>query len=75
VPALKEAPPPEPEESEGREIAFASSYVVTKGDTLWSISLRYEVQPELLAERNNLSLGSVIREGMTLRVPILKPTL
>lgn len=75
VPALKEAPPPEPEGSEGEAPAFASSYVVVKGDTLWSISLRFDVQPELLAERNNLSLSSVIREGMSLRVPILKPTL
>ena len=33
---------------------FSSSYIVAKGDTLWSISLRYEVQPELLAERNGL---------------------
>jgi membrane-bound lytic murein transglycosylase D len=48
--------------------------VVAKGDTLWSISLRYEVQPELLAERNGLSLSSVIREGRSLRVPILKTT-
>jgi membrane-bound lytic murein transglycosylase D len=75
VPALKEAPPPEPEEAEGQAPAFSSSYVVARGDTLWSISLRYEVQPELLAERNGLGLSSVIREGMSLRVPILKPTL
>jgi membrane-bound lytic murein transglycosylase D len=75
VPALKEAPPPEPEGAEGEAPAFTSSYVVTKGDTLWSISLRFEIQPELLAERNGLSLSSVIREGMSLRVPILKPTL
>jgi membrane-bound lytic murein transglycosylase D len=74
VPALKDAPPPEPEVSAGEAPAFSSSYVVAKGDTLWSISLRYEVHPELLAERNGLNLSSVIREGMTLRVPILKPT-
>ena len=72
VPALRDAPPPEPEAAEGDAPSFASSYVVAKGDTLWSISLRYEVQPELLAERNGLALSSVIREGLTLRVPILK---
>jgi membrane-bound lytic murein transglycosylase D len=74
VPALKDAPPPESEAALGQVPDFASSYLVAKGDTLWSISLRYEVQPELLAERNGLSLTSVIREGMTLRVPILKAT-
>jgi membrane-bound lytic murein transglycosylase D len=72
VPALRDAPPPEPEAAEGDAPSFASSYVVAKGDTLWSISLRYEVQPELLAERNGLALSSVIREGLTLRVPILR---
>lgn len=74
VPALRDAPPPEPEAAAGEAPAFSSSYVVAKGDTLWSISLRYEVQPELLAERNGLGLSSVIREGMSLRVPILKAT-
>jgi membrane-bound lytic murein transglycosylase D len=74
VPALKDAPPPESEAAAGEAPDFAASYVVLKGDTLWSISLRYEVQPELLAERNGLTLSSVIREGKTLRVPILKPT-
>jgi membrane-bound lytic murein transglycosylase D len=74
VPALKDSAPPEPEASAGEAPAFASSYIVAKGDTLWSISLRYEVQPELLAERNGLALANVIREGMSLRVPILKST-
>jgi membrane-bound lytic murein transglycosylase D len=75
VPALKDSPPPEPEGEEGQVPAFAASYVVAKGDTLWSLSLRYEVQPELLAERNGLTLASVLREGTSLRVPILKSTL
>jgi membrane-bound lytic murein transglycosylase D len=74
VPALMDSPPAEPEAAANDAPAFSSSYVVAKGDTLWSISLRYEVQPELLAERNGLGLSSVIREGMSLRVPILKST-
>jgi membrane-bound lytic murein transglycosylase D len=74
VPALKDAPPPEPEKAADDLPAFTSSCVVAKGDTLWSLSLRYEVQPELIAERNGLTLASVIHEGMTLRVPILKGT-
>jgi membrane-bound lytic murein transglycosylase D len=74
VPALKDAPPPEPEAAADAAPAFSAKYVVAKGDTLWSISLHYEVQPELLAQRNNMSLSSVIREGMSLAVPILGST-
>ncbi|MBL8965770.1 MAG: LysM peptidoglycan-binding domain-containing protein [Spirochaetaceae bacterium] len=73
VPALKEAgPPPAPERPEGAAVDFSGSYVVKKGDSLWGIALRHEVQPEVLAERNGMSLESVIREGMVLRVPILE---
>jgi len=74
VPALLDAPAPEAvrpvAEDEGP--AFSSTYVVAKGDTLWGISLRFSVQVELLAARNGLNIGSVIREGTSLRVPILE---
>ncbi|MDX9899594.1 MAG: LysM peptidoglycan-binding domain-containing protein [Spirochaetia bacterium] len=54
------------------ELSFAGSYTVLKGDTLWSISLQYGVQPEVLAAKNGLSLLSVLREGLSLAVPILR---
>jgi membrane-bound lytic murein transglycosylase D len=73
VPALFDVPPPssKPAEAEDEGPAFDSTYVVAKGDTLWSLSLKYSVQVELLAARNGLSVGGVIREGTSLRVPIL----
>ncbi|MDP3179526.1 MAG: LysM peptidoglycan-binding domain-containing protein [Spirochaetaceae bacterium] len=73
VPALKD-PPAEEEKPAATEEppAFDGFYKVAKGDTLWSISLKYEVQPELLAEANGLNLLGVIRDGMNLRVPILR---
>jgi membrane-bound lytic murein transglycosylase D len=75
VPALKDAPAPAaPKIEPDQAPEFTGSYSVAKGDTLWSISLRYDVQPETLAERNGLSISSVIHEGMSLRVPILKTT-
>jgi membrane-bound lytic murein transglycosylase D len=72
IPAMKEAGPMPSAAAADETLDFSGSYVVAKGDTLWSISLRYEVQPEVLAGRNGLSLTSVIREGMVLHVPILK---
>jgi membrane-bound lytic murein transglycosylase D len=72
IPALKEAAPMEVAASDDAKLDFSGSYSVARGDTLWSISLRYDVQPEVLAEKNGLSLTSVIREGMVLRVPIIK---
>lgn len=73
IPLLKDAPTPQAAaEGADEPAAFTGSYVVARGDTLWALSLRFDVQPELLAERNGLKLDSVIREGMTLRVPIGK---
>ncbi len=62
VAASSEEPPP----------AFLGTYTVSKGDTLWSIALKYSVRVELLAEKNGLDINSVIREGTSLRVPILE---
>jgi membrane-bound lytic murein transglycosylase D len=72
VPAFKDSPLPEEAQAyKGENIDFSASYVVAKGDSIWALSLRYNVQPETLAEKNGLSITSVIREGMTLHVPIL----
>jgi membrane-bound lytic murein transglycosylase D len=73
IPALKDAGPmPPPPKAEDESLDFSGSYAVNKGDSLWSISLRYDVQPEVLADKNGLSLSSVLREGMSLHVPIVK---
>jgi len=72
IPALKDAAPMQSAASDDAKLDFSGSYSVVKGDTLWSISLRYNVQPEVLAGKNGLSLTSVIREGMVLHVPIIK---
>jgi len=75
VPALKDAPAPAAPKVEADQAPeFTDSYAVAKGDTLWNISLRYNVQPETLADRNGLSISSVIHEGMSLHVPALKTT-
>lgn len=50
---------------------FSGSYLVKRGDTLWSIALAYNIQVETLADRNNLDVNSVLKLGKELKVPIL----
>jgi len=72
IPAFKDKKPYVRDTAAEGALAFSDQYVVVKGDTLWSISLRYGVQPETLAARNGMSLTSVLREGLSLAVPILE---
>ncbi len=51
----------------GRE--FSVSYTIKKGDTLWEISLKFNVQPDELARQNGISVNSVLRIGAKLKVP------
>lgn len=51
-------------------IAYNGRYAVKKGDTLWSISLAYNVQVEQLAEENKIGVSDILREGFVLKVPI-----
>ncbi len=72
IPAFKDTKPYLSDNSTDDQLSFTGRYLVAKGDTLWSISLRYGVQPETLADRNGMSLESVLREGLSLLVPILE---
>jgi len=51
---------------------FNGTHVVARGDTLWSLGRRYGVDPEALAEANGMALNEILREGRTLRVPIIE---
>lgn len=73
IPLLKDASPPPPPVPVDDAPPFTGRYTVVKGDSLWSLALRFDVRPEILAERNGLELSSVLREGMSLSVPITKP--
>ena len=50
---------------------FGGTHTIRKGDTLWSIALKYSVSVELLAQKNNMTVNSVLKLGNTLKVPIL----
>lgn len=58
--------------SDDDALEFSSSYTVRPGDTLWMISLKYDIQPDLLASANDLSLSSVLRIGQKLKVPMAR---
>lgn len=73
IPAFKDKKPyTAPEPPQGDELAFDGRYTVAKGDTFWSISLKYGVQPEVLAAKNGMTLSSISHEGLALVVPILE---
>lgn len=51
---------------------FNGTYKVTQKDTLWSISLKYNVQVEELASENNMQINDVLRIGTVIKVPIIQ---
>ncbi len=51
-------------------LAFKARYKIKKGDTLWSIALKYNVPVEILAEKNGLTVNSILSLGKELKVPI-----
>jgi membrane-bound lytic murein transglycosylase D len=70
IPALKEAAPYQKTKNADRP--FEGNHLVKRGETLWSIALAYEVDPEELAGANGMALNDTLREGRVLKTPILK---
>jgi len=74
VPAFGDAPLPKIEAVNVPAAAppnFTGTYVVQKGETFWSLSRKYGVDPQVLAEANGFKITDILREGRTLRVPII----
>jgi len=70
IPALRETRPFERPAPAGENLVFGGTHLVKRGETLWSIALAYEVDPEVLAEANGMDLTDILREGRTLKTPI-----
>jgi membrane-bound lytic murein transglycosylase D len=71
IPALKEAEPYQGKRAAAfGDVEFQGNHLVKKGETLWAISLIYEVDPEILAQANGMGLNDTLREGRNLKVPI-----
>jgi membrane-bound lytic murein transglycosylase D len=69
IPALKETAPYEPARNTAG-LVFEGNHLVKRGETLWSIALAYDVDPEVLAEANGMQLNDILREGRSLKTPI-----
>jgi membrane-bound lytic murein transglycosylase D len=69
IPAFKEV---KPYERETVTYRFDGRHAIQKGDTLWSLGLKYNIDPQVLAEENGMELNSVLREGRTIKVPIIQ---
>jgi membrane-bound lytic murein transglycosylase D len=75
IPALTDPGPykrPPVTESGNAGPAFEGTHLVKRGETLWSIALAYAVDPQVLAEANEMSLDDILREGRILKTPIIR---
>jgi membrane-bound lytic murein transglycosylase D len=70
IPAFKEIVPYESPAAARETISFEGTHLVKRGETLWSLALAYEVDPEVLAEANGMGLNDILREGRVLKTPI-----
>jgi membrane-bound lytic murein transglycosylase D len=70
IPAFKEIEPYNKKSAEPSAPVFSGNHLVKRGETLWSLALAYNVDPEVLAEANGMSLNDILREGRTLKTPI-----
>jgi membrane-bound lytic murein transglycosylase D len=51
---------------------FNGTHLVAQGDTLWSLAIRYQVDPQVLAKENNMELNQILSIGKVLKVPIME---
>jgi membrane-bound lytic murein transglycosylase D len=80
IPALKETGPytgstavaPQGAALPQQGAAFGGTHLVVKGDTLWSLAIRYQVDPQVLAEENGVNLDQILSIGKVLKVPIME---
>jgi membrane-bound lytic murein transglycosylase D len=71
IPATGEAPPP-PAASPSEDRPFTGLHIVKRGETLWSVAIRYGLEPPVLARENGMELGHILPEGKLLKVPIIE---
>jgi membrane-bound lytic murein transglycosylase D len=77
IPALKDVPPyrsvSASQPAHTSQTDFSGVHQVKKGETLWSLAIRYGIAPQLLAAGNGMDLNQILPEGKVLKVPIIEP--
>jgi membrane-bound lytic murein transglycosylase D len=51
-------------------VSFSGTHLVKRGETLWSIALAYNTDPETLARINGIGLNDILRAGSSLKTPV-----
>jgi membrane-bound lytic murein transglycosylase D len=73
IPALKdlkaETAPAKGAPKAAKGASFTGTHLVKKGETLWSIALAYNTDPETLAAVNGMGLNDTLSVGRTLKTP------
>ncbi|MDR2071707.1 MAG: LysM peptidoglycan-binding domain-containing protein [Treponema sp.] len=73
IPAIKDTGPYKKAGLRQEEIpVFEGNHLVKQGETLWSIALAYDLDPEVLAAANGIELEDTLRVGRSLKTPIVK---
>jgi membrane-bound lytic murein transglycosylase D len=70
IPALKEINLAAAAPRRDTSVSFSGTHLVKRGETLWSIALAYNTDPETLARLNSMRLNDTLREGSTLKTPV-----
>ena len=55
----------------GKNSLHHKEYIVEKGDTLYSIARKHNIDVDSLLQRNELEKNSIIRPGQNIRIPVL----
>ncbi|MGL4985787.1 MAG: LysM peptidoglycan-binding domain-containing protein, partial [Treponemataceae bacterium] len=70
IPTFKETTPYK-NPGANHKIEYDGRYTVQRGDTLWNLALRYNVQVEDLASVNNLTVNAILLIDSIIKVPII----
>ena len=51
-------------------VSYNGTHLVKRGESLWSIALAYNTDPETLASINGMRMNDTLREGKSLKTPV-----
>jgi membrane-bound lytic murein transglycosylase D len=69
IPAIREGRSAPPAAPSAVAVSSSGMHTVRRGESLWSIALAYNTDPETLASVNGMRLNDTLREGRQLKMP------